>query len=162
VVQFGERVTVRERVRRSPAPAVLAGEAVLAGAGLIVAAGVRRSSADDSPDGRDALGIGALSLGLGAAVALAIDGSRYADHEIVTSTIEADGRARVAPCAVPGRRPTRVELRTPGGRSFTSPLDARGRGRVRLPDDVWADDGVDFDLLVDGVVVRRVTFLRMP
>lgn len=162
IVEFGDRVTARERVRRVPSATTLAGEAVLAGVGLSAGAALRRSSPDDEVKGRDVVGVIALAAGLGAAVALGIDASRHSDRQTVATTTVPDGEARVAPCRGRGARPTRVELATPGGRRFVARLDGFGRGRLSLPDDVWSDDQVDFDVWVDGVLVRRLLLTRSP
>jgi hypothetical protein len=159
VVQFGERVTVREHTVRVPSATTLAGEAVLMGVGLIVAASNFRANASD---GREVLGPLALIGGLGAGVALGVDASRHADHESVETTTEPDGPPRVAPCERRASRATKVELVTPAGRRFVAPLDGFGRGRVTLPDDVFADGAVDFDVRIDGVVVRRLVLRRAP
>lgn len=160
VVQFAERVTTRERVRRQPSPGALAGEAVLAGVGIGVGIGAWRGSEGGSVSGRDVVGVLALTAGLGAAAALAIDAGRYSRTESVETETTPEAHARVAPCKGRGKRASRVELVSVTGRHFSVPLDGHGRGRLRLPEDVWLDGRVDFDVRVDSVPVERLVLER--
>ncbi|MBK7579105.1 MAG: hypothetical protein IPI67_02775 [Myxococcales bacterium] len=161
VVQFRERALVRERVRREPSPSTLAGEAVLMGVGVGVGIAARRQSSSDQVRGSDVLGVLSLAAGLGAGVALAIDGSRFSDSQSVREETTLEPAPRVVPCEHKQRRsPARVELRTPSGRRFVAPLDGFGRGRLNLPESVWVDGRADFDVWVDGVSVQRLIIKR--
>lgn len=159
VVQFGERVTVREHTVRVPSPTTLAGEAVLVGVGLFAAASLSRA---EEGKRRDVLTSLALAGSLGAGVALGVDASRHTNRVSVETTTEPDGPPRVAPCERRGSRAARVELVTPTGRRFVTALDGFGRGRVSLPDDVFTDGAADFDVHVDGSLIRRLVLRRAP
>lgn len=160
IVTFAERVTTRESVRRVPDATTLAGEATLAALGLVVGIGARRASSGGTVQARDVGGVAALSLGLGAGVALGIDAGRYSHTTTVRTRTLPDGAPRVAPCRRGGPAPRRVELTTPAARRLSAPLDGFGRARLELPDDIWVDDRADFDVRVDGVVVRRLELGR--
>ena len=161
LVQFAERIRTRERVRRPPSAAALAAEASLMAIGLAVGIGLRRgSSADGDLDGGDVVGVTALAVGMGSGVALGVDASRYSDTEVESTRLVPEAAPRVVPCERRGTRPTRAELITPAGRRFVTLLDGMGRGGVRLPDDIWVDDQVDFDVKVDGALVQRLVIVR--
>jgi len=162
LVQFAERVTVRERVRRTPRAATLAAEASLLALGLAVGAGLRQSSPDDEVGARDLFGVAALAGGLGAGVALGVDASRWSDTEVEISETVPDPEPRVAPCRVPVAPARRALLVTRSGRQLAVALDGLGRGRARVPDDLWVDDQLDLDVQVDGVVVERLVVERSP
>jgi hypothetical protein len=54
-----------------------------------------------------------------------------------------------------------VELVTRGGRRFSAGLDGLGRTELRLPEDIWPEDGrLDLDLFVDGTLQRRLIVTR--
>ncbi|MBI3206488.1 MAG: hypothetical protein HYZ29_33435 [Myxococcales bacterium] len=162
LVQFAERVRVRERVRRTPSAAALGAEAALMALGLAAGIGLRRGSSDGEVGARDVLGVVALSGGLGAGVALGIDASRWSDTEIESTETVPDDEPRVAPCKVPVALAVRAVLVNRAGRALVVPLDGLGRGRARVPDDFWEQAQLDLDVKVDGVVVQRLVLERSP
>lgn len=165
VVDLGERQLVRERVVRKPRQSSLAGEAVLLGAGVATAFAAFESSDDSGGSVRptQVIGVTAVAVALASGVALAVDASQYSDRTTTKVVVTPRKEQRVAACEKRTEGPRQVELVTQSGRRFSSGLDGHGRAKIRLPDDVWPEEGpLDLDVLVDGAPARRLIVTRRP
>ena len=144
VVDLAERHLIRERIVREPRQSSLAGEAVLLGVGTAAAVTAFESSSDDEGSGvrpSDVVGVTALAIAVASGVALTVDASRHTDRTETRSIVTPRKEQRVAACEKRSAPPQQLELVTPNGRRLASGLDGHGRARVRLPDDLWPDDG---------------------
>jgi hypothetical protein len=164
VVDMAERQRVREHVVREPRQSSIAGEAVLFGAATATAIAAFGSE-DDGNSGAlrrpDVVGATAVAVALASGVALAVDASRYTNEIHERVVVVAKKKKRVADCEKQGPSPRRVELVTRGGRRFSAGLDGLGRTELRLPEDIWPEDGrLDLDLFVDGTLQRRLIVTR--
>lgn len=166
VVDLAERHLIKERVVREPRQSSLAGEAGLLGVGTAAAITAFESSSDDEGSGirpSDVIGVTALAIALASGVALTVDASRHSDRTETRTVVTPSKEQRVAACEKRSAPPQQIELVTVGGRRFSAGLDGHGRARVRLPKDVWPEDGrLDLDLVLDGAPVRRLVVLRAP